>query len=75
MWDVASGTPSAPTEIDDGAEGESNFDDSFIFNDWGTASSIVMMDEDSDFYWAAWSDKFGAYEPCSVHGVLGFANP
>ena len=46
-----------------------------LFHDWATSSSIVMMSPFSDDYWAAWSDKFNAYEPSRVLGALGFANP
>jgi hypothetical protein len=75
LWRTDLNIVSAPTQVDTFAQGESNFDLSFFYHDWGTASSITMTDPNSDFYWAAWSDKIGTVEPCRVFGSVGFANP
>jgi hypothetical protein len=76
LWTLDSKTIAGqPTQVDATAQGEFEMDYvDFLFHDWGTASSIVIMNDTSDIYWAAWSDKLGAYEPGYVRGAMGFAN-
>jgi len=43
----------------------------FLYHDWGTVSSLVMIDT-YDQYWAAWSDKMESEQPQGVKGAMGY---
>lgn len=71
-WDLLYNSIADPTEIDRYASGEFEMDyyDQMLHN-WSTASKPAKYD--SYTYWAAWSDKMEATEPCEILGSMGFA--
>jgi len=61
-------------EVDDSALGEFEMDaNDFLYHDWGTVSSLVMIGT-YDQYWAAWSDKMEAAQPEGVKGAMGYTD-
>ena len=62
-----------PTLVDYTALGEFEMDENdFLFHDWGTSSSLVLIGT-YDNYWAAWSNKmYPAGEPTGVRGAMGY---
>jgi hypothetical protein len=76
-WDLANNilAEAGETILDAAADGEFDLEiDDMLHHNYGTASSLAVIDAGDNKYWAAWSDSVNmAVEPIEVHATFGFA--